>query len=168
MSADTDTVIPRHPVIVAATGQEERRGYAEKMEGVWHHTVSSFRSEHGPSLHDLIDALIDLNRDLNAGELTVIERAELSADFDDVAALIGRKSHPVHCWAVVTTYDPNGTFKPGQDVVWSGHLTQADAEAALPRWDRHLNRGRDNIRVEWRTDVQVTGVKTSDWKGPRR
>lgn len=160
----------RHPVLVKATGHETRNTYITQQEYRFHERVRAWYSGmNGVTLDELMVALGQLDFTLNnASTLSPEERAELAADFEDVTALINRVEHLVHAWAVVTTYDPNDTFKPGHDVIWSGHLVKEDAEVVLPVWDKYLLRPNDNIRVEWRTDVRVNQLRTTGWKGPKR
>jgi hypothetical protein len=93
-----------------------------------------------------------------------VEQAALVAQLQ--SALI---QHPltVAAYCVVSTYDPSGTFKPGQEVIWSAHLTRDEALRCLPLWVAHLAhpQNTDTYRVDYRS-APIHYVRQNEWPGP--
>jgi hypothetical protein len=114
--------------------------------------VAGFNSSQKPTAYALIEAALDTHASMEQlDERTVpVEHAHELGTLRFLLEAALQELPKVMAWCVVTTYDPNGSFAPGRDVIWSAHFTQEDAELWLPAWDGYLKRPLDNIRVEQR------------------
>jgi hypothetical protein len=92
------------------------------------------------------------------------DRVEQAVIVEQLASAVRNMSAEVAAHAVVSTYDPAGNFRPGETVVWSGHLSRAEAQRALPLWAESL-RDVGSLRVEYRS-VKVNRMKRDGWQGP--
>lgn len=100
------------------------------------------------------------------GQASVLERAQAASEFAMLADLAQRMTPDVTSWCVVSTYDPNGSFRPGKDVAWSGHTTKEEAERVLVLWQAHLKRRTDTWKIDYRP-INVSQFRTDGWEGPQ-
>lgn len=156
-----------HDLLIAA-GASDR----ETDESRFGTRILGYKSDFGGvQLGDVCDELELLAThvlELEAlGQASVLDRARAASDFAMLADLAGRMTPHVTAWCVVSTYNPNGSFRPGQDVTWSGHSSREEAERLLPLWEKHLNKRGDAFKVDYRP-INVSQVRVDGWEGPRR
>lgn len=157
-----------HKLIERATGRKDRRTDLHD-DSLYPELRSYHTGFRGVTIEEFLEAAAEVRTVIdNDEDKSSVELAELLADWRDLLFLArqaGAMSVPV--FAIVSTYDPHGSFRPGERVTWSGHHTREEAERVLPLWEKRLNRPRDPMVVEsdWPTDLYQ--IKKDGWE-PRR
>ncbi len=107
-------------------------------------------------VHGLRQEIINLLTEVSAlGGYAVLDvtHAEALGSVAQRLIRLGVHAAPrLMAWCVVGIYNPEGDFRPGDEVVWSAHHTEAAARAWLPFWERkfarRIERG-DTYEVKW-------------------
>jgi hypothetical protein len=141
--------------------------HPSRNPGGWETSIASRSSTWGGvSALELIETLEYEERrrvQLEDQGAPIAERVEQAATVALLASAVRQHYAMVSAYCVVSTYDPDGSFRPGADVVWSGHLSQEEAERVMVWWQAHLNRANDVWRVEYQP-VAVHYMKRDGWE----
>lgn len=154
-----------HRMLEAVSAQMQRHPHGWETSAFGHSSTWG-----GVSRLELIETLASEERkrvEMESAGGPIADRVEQAATVAALASAVRMYSVEVSAWAVVSTYDPQGGFRPGQQVTWSGHLSRAEAERAVPLWEQYLNRRRDPMHVEYRS-VRIHMMRRNGWTGPQR
>lgn len=154
-----------HPLIERATEHKYHGDDERFFKG-----VNSWLSDFGGvTVQEFLDAAEEVLEKVNTEALHPREKAVLLADWTMLLELAQKAGAAnVRTFAVVSTYDPHGSFQPGQRVTWSGHFTREEADRALELWVARLNRPRDPMVVEEDWPVPLHTLRAETWQRPSR
>lgn len=141
----------------------------------WQDRVVGMSRTHPVTRSELAEVLAQEERTrvrLEEQGAPISARVEQAALVSQLASALRNMTVQVAAYYVMTTYNSAGTFKPGQHVTWSGHLSREEAERCVPLWERHLtDNGRhtqtySDFRVEYLTS-DLYKMRKDGWEGPR-